>query len=166
MLVGNIGGYGGFCGYLNPFTGEAQLNSNMPPFLRPYVACHEMGHQLGYAAEEEANMVGYLVARQSANPAVRYSVYHDLLNYAGGELYYLDSNAFKNLIKTVPALVKQHTRQERAYFSSFKNPLQPFINKWYDLYLKANNQEKGVKSYSYITAWLIAYAKKYGWNKI
>jgi hypothetical protein len=68
MLIGNIGGYGGFSGYLNPFTGEAQLNGNLPGFLRPYVTCHEIGHQLGYAAEEEANMVGYLVGRKSSNP--------------------------------------------------------------------------------------------------
>jgi hypothetical protein len=36
----------------------------------------------------------------------------------------------------------------------------------YDLYLKANSQDKGVKSYSYVTAWLIAYARKYGWQNI
>lgn len=166
MLVGSIGGYGGFSGYLNPFTGEAQLNSNMPPFLRASVACHEIGHQLGYAAEEEANMVGYLVARQSANPAVRYSAYHDLFTYAGSELYSLDSNAYHDLMKRVSPLVKVHRKQARDYYDSFKNPVQLLVSRWYDLYLKANSQPKGLRSYSYVTAWLIAYAKKYGWRGI
>ena len=166
MLVGNVGGYGGFSGYLNPFTGEAQLNGNLPGFLKPSVTFHEIGHQLGYAAEEEANMIGYLVGRNSANPAFRYSVYHDLLTYASRELYQVDSNAYKVLMKGVPALVKQHRKQARDYYSSFHNPIQVLVNQWYDLYLKANSQDKGVDSYSYVTAWLIAYAKKYGWQNI
>jgi hypothetical protein len=166
MLIGNIGGYGGFSGYLNPFTGEAQLNGNLPGFLRPFVTCHEIGHQLGYAAEEEANMVGYLVGRSSSNPAFRYSVYHDLLTYASYEVKYLDSNAFNTLMSRVPPLVKRHRRQARDYYDSFRNPFQSLVNQWYDLYLKANSQDKGVKSYSYVTAWLIAYARKYGWQNI
>jgi len=166
MVIGNIGGYGGFSGYLNPFTGEAQLNANVPPFLRPYITCHEIGHQLGYAAEEEANMIGYLVARQSRNPAVRYSVYHDLMTYASRELYYADSNAYHAYIDKLPPLAKKHSKQARDYYASFRSPVQSLINQWYDLYLKANSQSKGVQSYSYINAWLIAYAKKYGWQNI
>ena len=166
MLVGSIGGYGGFSGYLNPFTGEAHLNENLPPFLRPYVTSHEIGHQLGYAAEEEANMIGYLATHHSSNPAVRYSVYHDLLTYASRELYHADSNAYHELVSKLPLLVKQHSKQARDYYASFRNPVQRLVNQWYDLYLKANSQSKGVESYNYITAWLIAYAKKYGWQNI
>ena len=166
MIIGSIGGYGGFSGYLNPFTGEAQLNENVPPFLRPFITCHEIGHQLGYAAEEEANMIGYLAARQSSNPAVRYSVYHDMMTYASRELYNVDSNAYHTYVAKLPSLAKRHSRQARDYYASFKNPVQNVVNQWYDLYLKANSQSKGVESYSYITAWLIAYAKKYGWENI
>jgi hypothetical protein len=166
MIIGDIGGYGGFSGYLNPFTGEAQLNGNLPGFLRPIVTCHEIGHQLGYAAEEEANMIGYLAARHSSNPAVRYSAYHDMMTYASRELYYADSNAYHAYVKQLPQLVKQHSKQARDYYASFTNPVQTVINQWYDLYLKANSQSKGLKSYSYVTAWLIAYAKKYGWADI
>lgn len=166
MLIGSIGGYGGFSGYLNPFTGEAQLNDNLPDFLRPAITCHEIGHQLGYAAEEEANMIGYLVAKGSSNPAVRYSAYHDMMTYASIELYHVDTSAWRAFTNQLPALVKQHSKQARDYYSSFRNPVQSFVNQWYDLYLKANSQAKGVNSYNYVTAWLIAYAKKYGWQRI
>jgi hypothetical protein len=166
MVIGSIGGYGGFSGYLNPFTGEAQCNDGLPSFLQPYILCHEIAHQLGYAAEEEANMVGYLACRSHPNPAVRYSVYHDLMMYASRELYYIDTVAYHRVIDSLPLLVKQHHLQAKAYYARFKNPLQILLNKWYDLYLKVNSQEKGLRSYSYITAWLIGYAKKYGWEKI
>ncbi|MES2649428.1 MAG: DUF3810 domain-containing protein [Bacteroidota bacterium] len=166
MMIGSLGGYGGFSGYLNPFTGEAQLNENVPPFLRSFITCHEIGHQLGYAAEEEANMIGYIAARQSNNPAVRYSAYHEMMSYASRELYHADSNAYKTYINKLPPLARMHTKQARDYYASFKTPFQTVINQWYDLYLKANSQTKGVNSYSFITAWLIAYAKKYGWENI
>lgn len=166
MMVSSLGGYGGFSGYLNPFTGEAQMDGRMPPFSRAFVLCHEMAHQISYAAEEEANMVGYLTGSRSANPAVRYSVYQDMMAYAGRELFVADTNAYKRLKDSLPPLVRQHYKQNRDYYNSFRNPVQPITTWWYDQFLKANNQEKGMKSYSYVTAWLIAYAKKYGWEKI
>src|SRR5471030_64308 len=47
--------YIGTSGYYNPFTGEAQLNYQMPVFERPVTACHEMSHQMGFGTEAEAN---------------------------------------------------------------------------------------------------------------
>ncbi|MCW3106756.1 MAG: hypothetical protein JWQ09_1262, partial [Segetibacter sp.] len=64
-LYGRMGNFLGFLGYYNPFTGEAQVNLTQPRFLIPFVSCHEMAHQLGYASESEANFVGYLAAINS-----------------------------------------------------------------------------------------------------
>lgn len=86
-LYGRMGNYLGFFGYYNPFTGEAQLNLNMPPFLIPFVTCHEIAHQLGYANESEANFVAYLAAVQSPDTLFHYSTYFDLFNYANSELF-------------------------------------------------------------------------------
>ena len=166
MLVNGMGGFGGFSGYINPFTAEAQVDATLPPYTRSYVLCHEMAHQLGYAAEEEANMIGYLAIKSSANPAMRYSGYHDLLWMASRELYLRDSVSFFALKEKITPLVKLHTRQSNDYYKSFRNPFQPILTWWYDKYLKANSQTKGMKSYSYVTAWLIAYANTFGWDKL
>ena len=56
-----------FLGYYNPFTGEAQVNTNVPAFVIPFTTCHEMAHQIGYASESEASFVGFLVIRNSNN---------------------------------------------------------------------------------------------------
>ena len=37
----------GFEGYYNPFSGEGQVNTTVPVFEQPFVACHEIGHQVG-----------------------------------------------------------------------------------------------------------------------
>ena len=74
-----LGNYLGYTGYYNPFTGEAQVNTTVPVFVLPFTTCHEMGHQLGYAKENEANFAGYLSAKSSADPAFTYSVYFDFI---------------------------------------------------------------------------------------
>ncbi|MBQ0741381.1 DUF3810 family protein, partial [Aquimarina celericrescens] len=50
--------YMGYGGYLNPFTQEAQVNGLVPNFRFPVIAGHEMGHQIGYSAENETNSIG------------------------------------------------------------------------------------------------------------
>src|SRR5579872_1961160 len=98
-LFSYIGLYLGYSGYYNPFTGEAQVNTCQLGFTQPYTACHEMGHQLGYARENEANFAGYLSARASPKPAFRYSAYFDLWMYAAAEMYSRDSAFVKEQVR-------------------------------------------------------------------
>ena len=85
-LLSLVVSYAGYSGYYNPFTGEAQLNNDLPEFLLPFVTCHEMAHQLGYASESEANFVGYLAATHSNNQLFVYSGYFDVFMSANAEL--------------------------------------------------------------------------------
>ena len=161
-LYGRMGNYLGFLGYYNPFTGEAQLNLTMPPFLIPYVTCHEMAHQLGYASESEANFVGYLAAIHSPDSLFLYSTYFDLFNYANGELFYRDSLAAKSNYKQLDTLVKTDVAELKNYWKNNENAIEPIIKIFYDHFDKANQQTEGVKSYNQVIGWLIAYYKKYG----
>ena len=65
--------YTGVLGYYNPFSTEAQYNSHLPHTYLPFTLSHESAHQLGFAREQEANFVGYLVGIGSENPELRYS---------------------------------------------------------------------------------------------
>lgn len=161
-MYGRMGNYLGFLGYYNPFTGEAQLNLTMPRFLIPYVTCHEMAHQLGYASESEASFVGYLAAVRSKDTLFQYSTYFDLFGYANHELYLRDSAAAKSNYKLLDTLVKSDMAEVKEYWRKSDNVIEPVIRIFYDHYLKANQQSKGVKSYNEVIGWLIAYHKKYG----
>lgn len=161
-MYGRMGNFLGFLGYYNPFTGEAQLNLTMPRFLIPFVTCHEIAHQLGYASESEANFVGYLAATQSSDTLFHYSTYFDLFNYANSELYLKDSVAAKNNYHNLSPSVKNDVEELREYWRKSDNVIEPIIKVFYDHYLKANQQAEGVKSYNDVTGWLIAYLKKYG----
>ena len=161
-LYNLLGNYFGFSGYYNPFTAEAQVNTDIPVFLVPYVTCHEMAHQLGYATEDEANFAGYLAAKSSRDLTFRYSVYFDLFGYANGELFLHDSMAAKANYKQLDTLVKTDFLTYRTYLKKYRNPLEPIITLLYGNYLKANNQPEGMDTYGKVVAWLIAYQKKYG----
>lgn len=161
-LYGRLGNFLGFVGYYNPFTGEAQLNLTQPRFLVPYVTCHEMAHQLGYASESEASFVGYLVAASSADTLFRYSTYFDLFNYANHELYLRDSAAAKSNFRLLDTLVRKDVGELREYWRKSENFFEPLARTFYDSYLKANQQKKGLRSYNEVVGWLIAYYKKHG----
>jgi hypothetical protein len=156
------GNYLGFSGYYNPFSGEAQVNTTIPAFAQPFVSCHEIGHQLGFAKENEANFAGFLAARLSGNPAFRYSVYFDMYAYALHELYRRDSIRAKEMHLQLKPQVKKDYADIQAFFTRYENPLEPVIRDLYGQYLKANEQPGGLRSYNQVVAMLIAYERKYG----
>ncbi|HYF31774.1 MAG TPA: DUF3810 domain-containing protein [Chitinophagaceae bacterium] len=161
-LYSYLGNYLGYTGYYNPFSGEAQVNTTVPMTQQPFTTSHEIGHQLGFAKENEANFVGYLVARDSDDPAVRYSVYFDLYIYAARNLAVRDSSLAKSLHARLPELAKQDLRALRDFYKKYENPFEPIIRILYGQYLKANEQPQGILSYDEVVAWVIAYYRKYG----
>lgn len=161
-MWGWLGNYLGFTGYYNPFTGEAQVNTTVPLFVQPFTTCHEIGHQLGYAKENEANFAGYLAASNLPDTAFHYSVYLDLFIYANRNLYTLDSNAAKSFAKQLSPEVKKDLEELRKFYEQHKNPAEPVIKWLYGKYLQGNQQPEGVLAYDRVTALLIAYYKKFG----
>lgn len=166
-MWGWLGNYTGFTGYYNPFTGEAQVNTTVPKFLQPFVACHEVAHQLGYAKEDEANSVGYLAALHSGDSLLLYSAYFDLYNYTSRKLRIQtflrrDSVTAKAMILLPLPEVKADMKEVILFYDRHRNPIEPVVRKGYGFYLKNNNQPKGILSYDDVTGFIIAYYKKFG----
>jgi len=161
-MFGWLGNYVGFTGYYNPFTGEAQVNTNVPKFLRPYISCHEVAHQLGYAKENEANFVGWLAASSSADSLFLYSTYFDMFIYANRSLYNADSALARRYRNRLDTAVKQDLRELRKFLIEHENPVEPVIRWAYGKYLQANQQPSGELTYDEVIADVIAYYKKYG----
>lgn len=162
-LWGWVGNYTGFTGYYNPFTGEAQVNSTVPRFLQPFIAFHEVGHQLGYAKEMEANFVGYLAARGSSNPLFRYSTYLDMFLYANRSLYLIDSAAARNYRHALIQPVKDDLLEWQRFNEAHRSFLEPLTRWMYGWYLKGNQQPQGILSYDEVTGFLIAHYRKFGY---
>jgi hypothetical protein len=157
-----LGNYLGFTGYYNPFSGEAQVNTTIPLFIRPFTTCHEIGHQLGYAKESEANFAAFLSATSSEDSAFKYSVYFEMFAYAGRYLYYTDSVSLKQISSQLSPGVKKDIKELRTFYSRYRNPMEVAIDRLYSQYLKANEQPSGKMSYNEVVGMLIAYYKKNG----
>lgn len=157
-----LGNYLGFTGYYNPFSGEAQVNTTVPLFVRPFTTCHEIGHQLGYAKESEANFAGYLSASASTDSSFLYSVYFDMYLYSARYLYYSDSISLKKIKNTLSPAVKADMLKLSQFLDRYSTPLEDIIGRLYSKYLKANEQPMGNMSYNEVVAMLIAYYHKYG----
>lgn len=148
--------YMGFSGYLNPFTLEAQINGNIPSLSMPITIAHEMAHQQGYAAEQEANFIAFMRIYQHHDPAIRYAAHLFAFRYCYSELY----RAFPEKARCIrdelrPGIIA-NIRITSQFWKAYKNPLEPFFKKSYDRYLKANDQKKGIQSYSQVVALLIS----------
>jgi Protein of unknown function (DUF3810) len=161
-MWGWLGNYTGFTGYYNPFSGEAQVNTTVPGFLLPFTSCHEVGHQLGYAKENEANFAAYLSAKASPDTLFKYSVYLDLFLYANRNLSWVDTAAAKSYMKQLQPAVLQDLEAWRQFNRKHRNPVEPIIRWFYGMYLRSNEQPQGIFSYDAVTSFIIAYYKKFG----
>ena len=152
--------YIGTSGYFNPFTGEAQINYQMPVFNRPVVACHEMSHQMGYGPEDEADFVGFLAGINSHDKLLRYSAYHLAVDEFMHALYYRDSLANKELKPRVSKAVHQDFVNERAYWRSYQSKAEIITSIFYDKFLKVNNQPQGLETYNRMILLVMAMYEK------
>ncbi len=152
--------YNGTSGYLNPLTGEAQVNNRTPKTSYPTTTCHEMAHQIGFAAENEANFVGFLAANYNDDIYFKYSSYRMAFGYCVSEIRKRDSDLSKTLwLKVNKGVIKDYNASYQ-FWKAYKNPFEPLMKKGYNAYLKANKQSKGVDSYNYVVDLFISYFQK------
>ncbi|MES2426130.1 MAG: DUF3810 domain-containing protein [Bacteroidota bacterium] len=147
-------------GYYNPFTSEAQLNYQMPISERPFVACHEMSHQIGYGPEDEANFAGFLIGIGSDDRLLRYSAYQTALDECMRALRRRDTVANNELKKYISKEVRADFRTQRAYWRAFRGKVGLLSGVFYDDYLKANNQPHGMDTYNQMVLLLVAWYTK------
>ena len=149
--------YMGFAGYLNPFTGEAQVNGNIPLSTYPFTVTHEIGHQLGYAAENEANFIGYLACMAHDNPYFQYAGQLTAVKYLLSDIYRNDRKNYSKMRVLLHKGILKNSYESRVFWNTYKNPLEPLFKKSYNSFLKANHQKEGIKSYNAMVNLLINY---------
>ncbi len=149
--------YMGFSGYLNPFTNEAQVDGLIPTYKFPTTACHEAAHQLGYAAENEANFIGSLAAIYNEDIYFKYSGYTFVLRYCLAEISRRDPEIYSTILKTINNGIIKNYLEVQDFWMAYENPLELLFEKTFDTFLKANNQSAGMKSYSYVVALSVNY---------
>ncbi len=139
--------YLGIQGYYNPFTGEAQVNRFLPSYMLPFVVCHEMAHQSGIGAEDDANLLSYALCVTSGDKDFAYSAYFNIWLYTHNRMRGEDSVQAANLLATLNPVSQSQLDTLRAIRRRYRSGLNNVSTAIYDEYLKLHNQAGGIDSY-------------------
>ena len=165
------GDYVGYLAFYQPMTGEAIVRADLPLWTLPYTMAHEMAHQLGYASETEANFIAYVVAAESDDPVLKYSMLLQMFTYAQDAQLLLiagnkgfdawEAQIKKNKVALSPGVLKDRA-EIRAFFTARAGKQIQASTKLYDQFLKWNQQAAGLASYADVLKWVRAYRLKTG----
>jgi hypothetical protein len=156
-LMSVLQSYNKTSGYFNPITGEAQVNDMIPKTGFPITICHEIAHQIGFAAENEANFIGYLAVISNDDVYFKYAGYRMAFSYLISELRKRDTTVSKEVILSTNKGVLKDFTASATFWDQYQTPIEPIIKKIYNYYLKANKQDKGIESYNYVVDLIISY---------
>lgn len=157
-LFKTVMSFTGILGYYNPFTAEAQYNAELPHTFIPFTTAHESSHQLGFAREQEANFIGYLIGIHSTNPDLRYSTEYFTLKSLLRFIVEEDPEFVKSVIRNYSPAMKRDRAYEKRFISRHQGWLDDFFGFTNNLFLKSNQQEGSV-TYSYFIDLLLNYEK-------
>ena len=155
LLVSEAFAYMGTTGVYLCLTGEAAVSTETYALAQPFTCCHELGHSLAVAREDEANYLGFLACRASEDPLFQYSGWYSAFVYCYNALYAESPSAAQKLWdRCSEELIHDcnvHVEHNKQYDGKVKDAAQAVNN----AYLQAFD-EPGVKSYGMVTDYLIA----------
>lgn len=151
--------YMGFGGYLNPFTNEAQVNYKIPMVGFPMTINHEMAHQMGFASESECNFIGFLASVKNDDLYFQYSAYQYALRYCLNNIGMKNESKFEFYKNKINPGIIENYKESDAFWKSYDTIIDKGFHAFYDQFLKMNQQEDGLESYSKYVDLLINYYK-------
>ncbi|MGM9521577.1 MAG: DUF3810 domain-containing protein [Oscillospiraceae bacterium] len=157
LLFSKLSSYMGFTGVYFPFTGESNINIDPPGCLIPFTIAHELAHQRGIYAEQEANFLGIAACLSSGNAVYTYSGFLSGTIYLMNALYKADKELWSGLRSQITGSMLIDWQDNNSYWSTMESVITTASETVYDGYLKANGQELGIKSYGACVDLLVAY---------
>ncbi len=149
--------YMGFSGYINPFTNEANINYKIPSTSLIFVINHEIAHQLGIASEKDANFISYLMLISSDNEYLKYCGLSYALRLCLNELSKLNYDKYRYLLKRVNKGIIKDFVEINKFWKNYEGKIEEVSKKSYDLYLKQNNIQSGIKNYNESISLILKY---------
>jgi hypothetical protein len=149
--------YINFTGFFFPFTAEANINTDSPGCLVPSTIAHELAHQRGVAAEDEANFVAVLSCMAQEDPVYRYSAALLAYIHLGNALYKADNEAWTAVYSSLSEEVRADLSANNAYWDQFETPVSTVSDTVYTGFLQSYGQTEGLKTYGACVDLLVAY---------
>ena len=129
-----------------PWTGQGQIDAGLHDLQKPFTYLHEMSHCYGLTNEGECNFIAFQVAIRCTDPYVRYSAYLSYWRYLARQMLLIgchDKDLMNSALQSDLLAIYENYDKYPDFFPRFRV-------KSYDLYLKVQGVEEGLKSYSEI----------------
>ena len=156
MGISKVLSYTGITGIYFPFTAEANYNNDFPMSLVGSTICHELAHRQGFAREDEANFISYLVCVNSDNDYLNYSGLLLATTHSMNKLNENDPQSFYELAATYSSEVAADLTAERIYWHARTGDVEEAFTRINDTYLKSHDLADGVESYGRMVDLLLA----------
>ena len=156
LLVSKAFAYMGTTGVFVCLTGEPSVSTECFPLAQPFTICHELGHSLAFAAEDEANYCAYLATMASDDPLFRYSGCYEAYVYCFNALYDVRPSAAQKLWDLCSDELIHDCNVNVSHNQQYEGKVQEAAQAVNDGYLKAFDQPEGVRSYGLVADYLIA----------
>ncbi|WZL77856.1 DUF3810 domain-containing protein [Eubacteriales bacterium mix99] len=156
LLFSPVIAYTHIWGIYCPFTVESNVNMKIPTPMILSTMMHETAHQLGFAREDEANYIAYLTCSLHPDVDFQYAGALFALDYTLDTVYGLDENAYRDLYNELDQSVRRDLAESSKYQEKYDGPIRRASSRSNDLYLKANHQEDGERSYGRMVDLLLA----------
>jgi len=134
----------GTSGFVNPFTLNVALASDLLWFERPFDLAHEWSHDAAYAREDEANYLAIVTCLRSPDRAMQYSGWFELFLYLPQKKHYARREFGPLVWQDFAALRRRDARHINVILAHWS---------WrtYNVYLKSNRIASGVANYDEVT---------------
>jgi hypothetical protein len=147
----------GFTGFFCPFTGEANVSTCEPEAYRPATIAHELAHQRGVAAEDEANFVAVLACLEDGDPVYVYSAALLAFTHLSNALYSADYAAWLDVWAGLEPGVEADIRYSSAYWRAYDGTAASVSQTVYSGFLQVQGQSLGIRSYGACVDLLVSY---------
>ena len=137
----------GVGGMYFPYTGEALVLADLPAPLMGKSLAHEMAHQRGIASESDANVLAFLVARESPDPVSRYSAYVFLQQQLLSILQGLDPEESARVTAVRYPGVQRDLLDAHLYWEPARGIAGAAATRMNDAMLRSHGIPEGVASY-------------------
>ena len=155
LLSSKAFAYMGTTGIFVCYTGEPCVSTETYSLSQPFTICHELGHSLAVAREDEANYLAFLACRASTDDLFCYSGYYCAFVYCYNALYAESPSAAQALWNRCSEEMARDSNVHRDHNKQYEGKVQKAAQKVNDTYLKTFD-EPGVKSYGLVVDYLIA----------
>ena len=126
-----------------------------------FTQLHETAHQFGFAPENEANFIGFLLGKESVHPDLIYISSFRAMRSILNRIFLYDPLFVKDFVENKYSEGMKRDREYEIEISKkYGGPADDVFSLMNEAFLKMNNQE-GLESYGRFVDLLIGFHRKY-----